>query len=119
MSPARRATRARSGPPGTGSGGPAREVPLSPRQRRILPLVRVADATTLLACDVFQRADRAHVRITPALVEQRLTELRGHRPGCNRRLHEAAAKVRRPLDVYFEAVGWPRVAAATRARAGR
>jgi hypothetical protein len=81
--------------------------------------VRVADAVDIVAADVFSRADRAQVPITPAMVERRMAQLAGHRPGCRCRLHVAAAKVRKPLDVYYRAIAWEHAIAATRWRATR
>jgi hypothetical protein len=77
------------------------------RWARILPPwpCALADAIDLVACDVFERPDRAQAPITPQMVERRLTQLAAHAPGCRCRLHVAAAKVRKSLDVYYRALG--------------
>ena len=46
--------------------------------------MRVQEAAELVAINVFQRADRAGVPVTLAMVERRLDELLAHAPACKR-----------------------------------
>lgn len=80
-------------------------------------MVRVADATDMIAWHIFGRADQAGEPVTMAMVESRLTELLGHGPGCHCRLHQAAAVVRvqqvnRSAAALQRAVGKTRILAA-------
>ena len=76
---------------------PSRLAPLA------LPPVQVSARDELIALDVFTRAQDAGQRITLAMVEARLAELRSHRPGCRCRHHcRGTAKAR--ADRIFETV---------------
>ena len=79
--------------------------------------VRVIEAVELVACHVFNTADRDDPRVSMEMERQRLERLREHPPGCCQ-LCRAAAKVA-PADVYRIASVWQRQTTITRWRALR
>ena len=60
--------------------------------------MRVVEAVELVACHVFNLADRDDQRVSMEMVRQRLARLREHPPDCCQ-LCTTAAKVA-PADVY-------------------
>ena len=79
--------------------------------------VRVIEAVELVACHIFNLADRDDQRVSMEMVRQRLARLREHPRGC-RQLCATAAKVA-PADVYRIAKAWQWETTATRLRALR
>jgi hypothetical protein len=89
-----------------------------PRYRRpIVHPVRVIEAVELVACRVFNLADRDGQSVSMEMVRTRLDRLREHPPGCCQ-MCVAAAKLA-PADVYRVASAWQRQTNATRLRALR
>ena len=82
-----------------------------------LERVRAAEATELLAVDMFRRADGRPITMT--MVRSRLEQLRAHRPTCKCGLcGETVAKATADR-VYRTASIWQRSVNVTRARAVR
>ena len=79
--------------------------------------VRKVEAVELLACHVFNMADRDDQRVSMELVRTRLDRLREHPPGSCQ-LCRATAMVA-PADVYRIAKQWEWQTTATRLRALR
>ena len=79
--------------------------------------VRKVEAVELLACHVFNMADRDDRSVSMEMVRTRLARLREHPFGCCQ-LCAAAAKVA-PADVYRIASAWQRQTTITRLRALR
>jgi hypothetical protein len=79
--------------------------------------VRVIEAVELVACHVFNTADRDDQSVSMEMVRTRLERLREHPPGCCP-LCVAAAKVA-PADVYRIAKQGQWQTTATRVRALR
>ena len=79
--------------------------------------MRVIEAVELVACHVFNLADRDDQCVSMEMVRQRLARLREHPPSCCP-LCVAAAKVA-PADVYRIASAWQRRTTITRLRALR
>ena len=77
----------------------------------------MVEAVELIACHVFNTADRDHQRVSMEMVRTRLDRLREHPQGCSR-LCVVAAKVA-PADVYRIAKAWQWQTTATRLRALR
>jgi hypothetical protein len=77
----------------------------------------VIEAVKLVACHVFNTADRDGQSVSMELVRTRLDGLREHPQGCCR-LYVAAAKAA-PADVYRAAKAWQWQTTATRLRALR
>ena len=77
----------------------------------------VIEAVKLVACHVFNTADRDGQSVSMELVRTRLDGLREHPQGCCR-LCVAAAKAA-PADVYRAAKAWQWQTTATRLRALR
>jgi len=65
----------------------------------------------IIALDVYQRAQAAGQRITLQLCEQRLAELRAHRPTCRCGLCGTMAKAK-ARNVFAVAASWQRWARA-------
>ena len=77
----------------------------------------MVEAVELVACHVFNLADRDDQSVSMEMVRQRLTRLREHPPGCCQ-LCVAAANVA-PADVYRVAKAWQWQTTATRLRESR
>ncbi len=79
--------------------------------------VRMVEAVELVACHVFNMADRDHRSVSMEMVRTRLDRLREHPAGCCQ-LCRAVAMVA-PADVYRIAKQWEWQCTATRLRALR
>ena len=79
--------------------------------------VRVIEAVELLACHVFNLADRDDQRVFMEMLREPLARLREHPRGC-RQLCATAPNVA-PADVYRIAKAWLWQTTATRLRALR